>query len=163
MPLSRASRGVEKRTGVPSTRKSPSVCWCSPETILIRVDLPAPLSPRTQVTRLGWTLRSTPCRARMLPYDLPAPLSSTIAPSCSGTVSWRMAPWVPVPLLFIGSPPGRRALDPKIDEDGAEQHHTEERLEPVGVPAGVDDALVPHAKHEGAEDRADGGAVTAGE
>src|SRR4051794_14423633 len=163
MPLSRASRGVEKRTGVPSTRKSPSVCWCSPETILMRVDLPAPLSPRTQVTRLGWTFRSTPCRARMLPYDLPARRSSTIVPSSGGTVSWRMAPCVPVPLSVIGSPPGRRALDPQIDQDGAEEHHAEEGLEPVGVPAGVDDALVHHAEHEGTEDRADRGAVAAGE
>src|SRR5919199_3877389 len=156
MPLSRASRGLVKRTGSPSTRKSPSVCWCSPEMILMRVDLPAPLSPRTQVTWLGRTARSTPCRARMLPYDLPALRSSTTGRSpSSGTVSWRMAPWVPVPLLVMGSPPGRRTADPQIDQGGAEQHHAEEGLEPVRVPAGVDDALVDHAEHERPEDRAD--------
>ena len=30
--------------------RSPPSCWCTPERILISVDLPAPLSPRMQVT-----------------------------------------------------------------------------------------------------------------
>src|SRR3954454_15190879 len=161
MPLSSASRGVEKRTGVLSTRNSPSVCWCRPEMILMRVDLPAPLSPSTQVTWLGWTVRLTPCRARMLPYALPADLNSTTGASSWASVSpVRVSSWV---VVIAHLPPGRGAADPQIDHDGAEQHHAEEGLEPVRVPVGVDDALLDHAEHERPEDRADRGTRAAGQ
>ena len=57
MPWSSASRGEPKVTGLPSTFNVPSVCGCSPEMILIRVDLPAPLSPRTQATSPAFTVQ----------------------------------------------------------------------------------------------------------
>ena len=48
-----------------------------------------------------------------------------------------------------------------VDEDREEQHGAEEEFEPVGVPAGVHDALVGHAEDEGADGGADGGAAAA--
>ena len=50
IPRARASRGPEKLTGSPSNSTSPLSGECTPERILISVDLPAPLSPSTQVT-----------------------------------------------------------------------------------------------------------------
>src|SRR6185437_13783907 len=50
MPTSRASRGSWNTTGLPSINSSPLVGWCTPDSILMKVDLPAPLSPSTQVT-----------------------------------------------------------------------------------------------------------------
>ena len=50
MPRSLASRGELKCVGSPSTSSSPSSWRCTPERILMNVDLPAPLSPSTHVT-----------------------------------------------------------------------------------------------------------------
>ena len=67
MPWSSACRGEEKLTSLPSTLTVPSVCPCSPDMILIRVDLPAPLSPSTQVTSPAPTRRLIPSSARIAP------------------------------------------------------------------------------------------------
>src|SRR5512147_3160376 len=53
MPRSRASRGPAKVTGLPWKMISPSVGWYTPETILMKVDLPAPLSPSRPITWPG--------------------------------------------------------------------------------------------------------------
>ena len=45
-PACCASRGLLKRTGCPLRRISPSSGLCTPEIILMRVDFPAPFSPR---------------------------------------------------------------------------------------------------------------------
>src|SRR6476661_5731660 len=50
---------------------------------------------------------------------------------------------------------GRELLDVEVDHDGEQEHDAEEGAEPVGVPAGVDDAEARHAEDE----RADGDAV----
>ena len=50
MPRSLASRGELKWVSSPSTRSWPSSWRWTPERILMNVDLPAPLSPSTQVT-----------------------------------------------------------------------------------------------------------------
>src|SRR5579863_3548794 len=50
MPFSRASRGLEKRTGSPSTSTSPFVGVSTPVRILMTVDFPAPFSPSRQNT-----------------------------------------------------------------------------------------------------------------
>src|SRR6478752_2652396 len=71
MPWSNDSRGDPKWTSLPSTFRLPSVCPCSPDMILIRVDFPAPLSPSTQVTSPAPTDRLIPDNARIAPYALP--------------------------------------------------------------------------------------------
>ena len=57
----------------------------------------------------------------------------------------------------------RSGLDPVVDQDRAEQHHAEEGVQPVAVPAGVDDALVDHAVDQRAERGADRRAVATGQ
>src|SRR5262245_9395738 len=59
MPRSSASLGEEKCTGAPSTEYTPSSGEWTPDKILIRVDLPAPLSPRMQVTLPALTTADT--------------------------------------------------------------------------------------------------------
>ena len=67
IPRSLASRGELNVVGSPSTSSSPSLCWCTPLRILMNVDLPAPLSPSTQVTSPGPTDTLMSFRATTLP------------------------------------------------------------------------------------------------
>src|SRR5271154_1442601 len=59
MPLSRASCGVAKSIGLPSSRISPSSWRNTPEIALMSVDLPAPLSPASATTWPGATSNET--------------------------------------------------------------------------------------------------------
>ena len=65
-------------TGLPSIRISPSVGWCTPESVLIRVDLPAPLSPSRHITSPACTFMVTPFSAITEPKRLTMLRSSTI-------------------------------------------------------------------------------------
>src|SRR5947199_5503521 len=155
MPWSSESRGEENFTGWPSTLRVPEVCGCSPEMILMRVDLPAPLSPSTQATSPARTVRLMPSSATMGPKALPTSSISTstsplcrVGSACSSMVS------------VMGSPPGRRVVaDVEVHAHGQQEHHAEEGGEPVGVEARVDDALLGPAEDERADRRADRGAV----
>ena len=70
-------------TGTPSTRIDPPSAACTPDSTLISVDLPAPLSPTSAITSAGRTSRSAPRRASTLPNDLKMPRISKrgVAPS----------------------------------------------------------------------------------
>src|SRR5208337_2190664 len=61
MPRDWARRGVRASTACPSTRISPLSRRCTPERILMRVDLPAPFSPTMAWTLPGARSRSTSC------------------------------------------------------------------------------------------------------
>ncbi len=71
IPASPASFGEPNTVGTPPTYMVPESFWCTPDRILINVDLPAPLSPSTQVTRPWVTSIDTPSRATTLPNVLP--------------------------------------------------------------------------------------------
>src|SRR5690349_12780623 len=168
MPWSRESRGLLKVTGVPSTLRVPSLCGCSREMILMRVDLPVPLSVSTPVTSPALTCRLMPCRAMMGPKDLPTLSISTrgsprcrVGSACSARVS------VMVCLRFVGralsAAGGGVVLDVEVDHDREQQHGAEEGVEPVGVEPGEHDALGGHAEDERADRGAGRRAVAAGE
>src|SRR5918911_3304036 len=106
--------------------------------ILIRLDLPAPLSPRTQVTSWAPTLSEMPCSAGILPYSLP-----------TSVISMRGVPFTAMPRL----PPRRRLAHPQVGDGRQQQHDPQKRPEPVRVPPGVHDALRGHAEDEGADRR----------
>src|SRR5271154_434133 len=72
IPLSRASCGEEKETRRWSSSISPLSSWKTPETALIRVDLPAPLSPARATTSPGCTSSETPASACTPPKCLVA-------------------------------------------------------------------------------------------
>src|SRR6478736_8944249 len=115
--------------------------------ILIRVDLPAPLSPSTQVTSPAPTDKLIPDNARIAPYAFPTSVISIsgsplcrVGSACSLNVSVMIAPSC--------LPGGGELLDRQVHGNGEQQHDPEEGLEPVRVPAGVDDALLGHAEDE---------------
>src|SRR5690242_8765011 len=128
--------------------------------ILMRVDLPAPLSPSTQATSPARTVRLMPSRATIGPKALPTSVISTrgsplcrLLSACSLIVS-----------VMTGSPPGARVvLDVQVDQHREQQHRPEEGVEPVRVEAREDDALGGHAEDERADRGTCHRAVTAGE
>src|ERR1700712_1277498 len=107
--------------------------------ILIRVDFPAPLSPSTQVTSPAETDRLIPDNARIAPYALPTSfISISGSPLCSVGSAWSLNVSVIASCL-----PGRCVLlDRQVHRDGEQQHHAEERLEPVRIPARIHNALL---------------------
>src|SRR3954471_15302459 len=70
MPARRASPGLRNCTGWPSRRISPLSGTIAPESALIRLDLPAPLSPITARISPGYNSRSLPSMATTRPYRL---------------------------------------------------------------------------------------------
>src|SRR6267143_3147372 len=150
MPAARASRGPPKRTFFPSTRNSPSSCVCTPDRILISVDLPAPLSPSTQVTSPAWTSIEMSRNAITLPkYLLTWRTSRSATPFFDSLIS-------PSPPRARGTP-SHDGVDPDRDK----QDHAEERVVPVGVPVGKDDSDLSEADDQRAERGSDRGTVTA--
>ncbi|KQR97098.1 hypothetical protein ASG00_12500 [Microbacterium sp. Leaf351] len=79
IPRPSASRGDENSTGSPSSVTEPELGLWTPDRILISVDLPAPLSPRTHVTVPGSTRRLMSRSAITLPKVLPTFFSSRAA------------------------------------------------------------------------------------
>src|SRR6266566_8363852 len=150
MPCSSAWRGESKDTWVPSTSYVPELGWCSPEMILIRVDLPAPLSPSTQVTSPARTSIEMSFSAMTLPKYL-----LTWRTSSNGALFW---------FITSSTPRGRRAASHQcVHADRDEQDHAKEREVPVGVPPGEDDANLREADYQRADRCADRGPIPAGQ
>src|ERR671921_1763561 len=167
MPWSSASRGEPKVTGLPSTFTVPSEWGWSPAMILMRVDLPAPLSPSTQVTSPALTVRLMPDRATMGPKDLPTSVISISGwPRCraGSACSARVSVMVCLRSTCRRSAPGGGVvLDVEVDQHREQQHRAEEGVEPVRVEPGEHDALGGHAEDERADRSADHAAVAAGQ
>ena len=108
IPLARASRGESNSTGSPSNRYSPSLGLCTPERVLMSVDLPAPLSPSRQVTSPARTNIDTSWRAITDPKYLETFLTSRIGGPVGralvdrrglGHLGHRFCAWVRMKLL----------------------------------------------------------------
>src|SRR6266542_1613510 len=67
MPSLYAAAGVRWRTCSPSISILPPSGWCAPVMTLMRVDLPAPFSPRRAWTSPASRSNDTPCKARTAP------------------------------------------------------------------------------------------------
>src|SRR5439155_4014479 len=147
MPACRASRGELNCISSPSTRTLPPSCWCTPERILISVDLPAPLSPRMHVTSPALTWRETSCSARTLPKYLD---------TCSSWSRWEplVSPGALISSRPLGPPPDRR-----VQHHSGHQHDSFEEVDPVRVPTRGDDPDLRHADDGRSERRSDDGAV----
>src|SRR5690606_15646683 len=114
----------------------------TPERILMRVDLPAPLSPRRQVTSPARTNIDTSDRATTLPKYF-----ETLRTSSNLSVAEAV-------LVVICSSPLCPLADVVVEDHRQDQDHADEDLEPVAVDSGHDDPLLDHGEGE----RADGGA-----
>src|SRR5579884_2874455 len=75
MPNCVASCGLVMCARLPSTKISPLSGMFTPAMVLIRVDLPAPLSPTRPTTSPEYTSKSTPRSACTAPKDLVMPRS----------------------------------------------------------------------------------------
>ncbi len=96
MPRSSASRGDENWTGWPSMSIAPRSGWKTPDRILMSVDLPAPLSPRRQLTSPARTDSETVSRAMTRPKSL-----DTSRASSTGTApESARAPCLPYAAIF---------------------------------------------------------------
>src|SRR6478672_9825000 len=76
MPARRASIGVRKCTTLPSSRISPASGTSAPDSALINVDLPAPLSPITARISPARSSKSAWSSAVTWPYRLTRPRAS---------------------------------------------------------------------------------------
>ena len=88
IPMSLAARGPEKAPALPSISTVPEVGLCTPESVLISVDLPAPLSPSRQSTSPACTFSEMSCSTSIGPKDLLTPLSSRIGAAITAFPSW---------------------------------------------------------------------------
>src|SRR3954452_20231344 len=145
MPRSIAPRGDSKSTSSPSTSSVPLVGWCTPESVLISVDLPAPLSPSRHSTSPARTSIVMSSSAITWPKYLETPRASRTGVSAMSVCL-------------------RRALaDRVVEQDGEQDHRADEELEPVRVHAGEEDSLLDHAEDQRAERGADHRAEAGGQ
>src|SRR3984957_11613579 len=139
MPRSSALLGESKCTGLPSTRYSPEDGLCTPASVLISVDLPAPLSPSRQCTSPRRRRTVTPLNAITLPKNLLTFSSARMMSSEAGATGAVLME------SDIRSPTDREdslslrnaAAHIVVEQHGYQQHHPEEHAEPVGRYAGV--------------------------
>src|ERR1700744_6175654 len=121
MPRSSASFGDSKCTGLPSTRYWPAEGACTPASVLISVDLPAPLSPSRQCTSPRRRRSVTPESAITLPKYLLTFSSDRMMSSCL-----RVSDMV-VSRLRLRDATAYIVVEQHRDQ----QHHAEEHAEPV--------------------------------
>ena len=91
IPRSAAAFGLWIDTGLPSKKIWPESIGWMPATHLIRVDLPAPLSPTSAITSPARTSRSTSVRACTEPNALVTPRSSRRGVSLTTALSYHTA------------------------------------------------------------------------
>src|SRR5262245_59604656 len=130
MPLSLAARGVSKVTGAPSIRTSPDEGQCTPDMILISVDLPAPLSPRRQSTSPPRTCSEMSCSTSIGPNDLLMLFNSRI-----GVV-------ICLTSLLLRPVSQRHLAEGVVHENGDQKQYANDQARPIAVEVRVVDALV---------------------
>ena len=128
MPALRASRGVVKCTGLPYIVYSPELGWCTPERILMNVDLPAPLSPSTHVT--------LPASTRVRDVFQRGDVAEVLADVAQ--LEQRVLAVTAIAVVSVASSCLLRLLAGEVvDEHCEQQHAAEEGEATVGVPAGA--------------------------
>src|SRR5687767_12331896 len=130
-----ASFGVRSTVGLPSISTSPESGRCTPDRILISVDLPAPLSPTRPIDSPWPILRLTSFRAWTPEYHLCRRRHSitggldgagrSVGPGSAVGMGWFMG--------HLQLDATRRAAQPRIPGDGQDGEKTDRELEPVGV------------------------------
>src|SRR5436190_11866686 len=163
MPASRASRGDPNVTGVPSTASVPSSGGCTPDRVLIRVDLPAPLSPSRQLISPARTSRLTPSSATTAPkyFEMFRASSRGAADGGRAEVAGPTASLIVMRGLL--SEPGEAAPDPVVQDDSGQQQGARRDLVPVGVDVREHDPDLRHPQGERAQRRPDDRSVAAGQ
>src|SRR5579863_5265399 len=136
MPLSRASCGVANAIFRPSSRISPSSWPKTPDTALMTVDLPAPLSPASATTSPGNTSNETLSSACTAPNRL-----ETLRTDRIGLASLNRAP---SDVTALGL----------VDEHGDDDHHSDRDELPERLDVDEHQPILDDGDDEGAGDRA---------
>src|SRR3954449_4992366 len=156
MPSERAwSTDLSSVSSPLTIRRPPSGFW-KPEMILIRVDLPAPLSPRRP--------RTSPLRrCRLMSRSAVTGPKRFATCSTRSTSSDARASSAETTRSSSIAAPLPHAADVDVDDHRAEDRHAEDEVEVVGVDALERQAVAQDAEEQRAEERADRRALTARE
>src|SRR3954451_23823383 len=143
IPISRAWRGLLSVTGSPLETIEPSSGWCTPEIALIRVDLPAPLSPARASTSPRRSSKPTLSRAVTPPKRLVRSATARIGAS--------------VGIAHLAGQPLAGLVDQhRHDDDDAHRHELPERLD-----VDEDEPVLDDGDDQGTDHGADDGARAA--
>src|SRR5262245_51665794 len=145
MPQARASCGVAKSTRPPSKRISPSSQRCTPEIALMRVDLPAPLSPASATTSPACSSIDTLSSACTPPKRL-----ETLRTESSGAASVILPSSGEAPLALV-------------DQHGDDDHDADGDELPERLDVDEDESVLDKRDDEGARHGAANGAGAAEE
>src|SRR6218665_3631756 len=153
MPAFMAWRGLSSTTSAPLTSMVPPEGLCTPDMVLMKVDLPAPLSPSRQWHSPAWMENETPDRAMMLPKRF------SIARISTNGWGWGWG-WA---AAVISALPGHALADGVVEQHGHQQHRAQENQVPVLIDAGVGQPYHHHPEDDRAQESAHGRAVATGE
>src|SRR6218665_1081836 len=151
MPAFMAWRGLSSTTSAPLTSMVPPEGLCTPDMVLMKVDLPAPLSPSRQWHSPAWMANETPDRAMMLPNRFSIARISTNG----WGLGWAAA--------VISALPGHALADGVVEQHGHQQHRAQENQVPVLIDAGVGQPYHHHPEDDRTQECAHGRAVATGE
>src|SRR5690242_5310427 len=156
MPSARAWSTERSSTSSPLTTSRPASGFWKPETILMSVDLPAPLSPSSPSTsplrRCRLMSRSAVTGPKRLATFSTRRTSSSARDSAAVTIR-SSGTAAPLP----------HASHVDVDDHRDEDRHAEDEVEVVGVDPLQRQAVAQDAEEERAEQRPDRGALAAGE
>src|SRR3954451_5114442 len=156
IPSERAWSTDLSSTSSPLTISRPSSGFWKPEMILISVDLPAPLSPSSPSTSplRRCTLMSRSAVTGPKRLEMCSTRSTSSEARASSAVTIRSS---------AKAAPLSHASDVHVDDHRDEDRHAQDEVEVVGVDPLQGQAVAQDAEEDRAEERADGGALAAGE
>src|SRR5919112_824672 len=167
MPAARASIGVRKWTCRPSRKISPLSGISAPDSALIRLDLPAPLSPMTARISPGYSSRSLPSMATTRPYRLVRPFACStgvwsLLPAGSGRRCDAVTLMAsPPPPCSVGPRSRLHLPDPLVERDGDQHQQADREALPDHLDAAELQAVAEHADDQRADQRAEHAAAAA--
>src|ERR1700722_13051668 len=138
IPQSRACWGLSNLISLPAYRKLPPSAWWTPEMILIRVDLPAPLSPARARTSPGCRVRETSFRAWTPPNRF-----DTFSASRIGEEFVVLATWSILSNLFLNL----------INQHGNDDHDPDRHELPKRFDIHKDETVLNHGNNQSTDDR----------
>src|SRR3954471_22950273 len=154
MPSERAWSTERSSTSSPLTTIRPSSGFWKPEMILIRVDLPAPLSPSSPRTSPLRRCRLMSRSAVTGPKRLATCSTRSTSSDARASSGWTTRSSAkPAPLPHAG--------DVDVDDHGEQDRHAQDEVQVVGVDALEGQAVAQDPEEDRADERADRRALAA--
>src|SRR5260221_6793837 len=149
MPRALASRGLSNSIASPSIKIVPDVGLCTPASVLVSVDLPAPLSPSRQSTSPAWTFTEMSWSTSIGPKDLLTSRSSRIGVAIAR------------PSLLLRRIGQRHLTERVVRQHCNQKHHADNKARKISVKIGEVDALVDDCERKRTEEDANDRSETA--